>query len=192
MKRYKIFALGLLVMVSLTVFGGCFNSNNGQVSNEYSEYPFIHMTDDGMFNADEEITWREALKMFEENYKAIYDQTEEKLDTPVVRGEFMDYMVKAYNNLPAIATERDPIAYTDIVGHQYESAINRMSGAGIIDETEDMKFNPDGYMTRIEVVKFLSRIDNRSFEWRETGDAFKDVTEEHEYYKIVMNALCGK
>lgn len=191
MRIYKILAIVLLIMLLLS-FAGCFNSTNEQSSNEYSEYPFIHMTNDGMFNANEEITWREALKMFEENYKAIYDQTEEKLDAPIVRGEFMDYMVKTYNNLPAIATKREPIAYTDIAGHQYESAINRMSGAGVIDGTFDMKFNPDGYMTRIEVVKFLWKIDNRSLDFRETGESFKDITEDHEYYKVVMNALCGK
>lgn len=170
----------------------CSSNNNKNLNAEYTEFPFVEMTEDGMFNAEEKITWREALKMFERNYKAIYDQTEEKLDAYVVRGEFMDYMAKSYNTAEAVAAVREPVKYTDISGHMYEEAINKMSSAGIISETEDGKFYPDGHMTRIEVVLFLSAVDNRSLEWRNTGESFKDVPESDPYYKVIMNALCGK
>lgn len=189
----KIFVGIVLALLTLTVCA-CASSttNNKQTVNGYSEFPFIEMTEDGKFNPDEEITWREALKMFEKNYKAIYDQTEEKLDAPVVRGEFMDYMVKSFNTLPAIATIQEPIKYSDISGHQYEDAINRLSSAGVIFESKDGKFYPDGHMTRLEVVVFLFVIDDRSLEWKDTGKAFSDISESHPHYKVIMNALNGK
>ncbi len=191
MKKKILMLISAVLLLSVLTCACSDNSNKGTVDG-YTEFPFITMTDDGMFNADEEITWREALKMFEKNYRAIYDQAEEKLDAPIARGEFMDYMVKAFNTLPAVAAIQEPIEYTDISGHKYEYAIDKLSSAGVLFETEDGKFYPDGHMTRLEVVIFLAVIDNRSSEWKDTGERFSDIPESHPHYNVIMNALCGK
>ena len=194
MKKYFVFILCIMVF-SLCFVCGCV-STAGQKSeysdNEYSEYPFLTMTSDGMFNADELITWREALGMFQKNYGAIYDQSEDKLDMPIVRGEFMNYMVRAFNKFPAVSDTNKPVKYNDIADSQYKNDIDKLSAAGLLEETENGMFYPEGHMTRIEVVKFLATVSKRSNTWRETGESYKDVTPECEYYKIVMNALCGK
>ena len=62
----------------------------------------------------------------------------------------------AISILPAAAMAADAPAFSDVDGHWAESSIERWVSEGVINGKDENTFDPDGLLTRAELMKILS------------------------------------
>lgn len=76
--------------------------------------------------------------------------------------------------------------FSDVNGHWAENSIARWSEEGIVNGYEDDTFNPEGLLTRAELVAMIIRV----FEPTEIADlkAYNDVDEDAWYYEALSKA----
>lgn len=76
--------------------------------------------------------------------------------------------------LPATALAADAPTFTDVEGHWAESSIDRWTSSGVINGKDEDTFDPDGLLTRAELMKILST--TLHLEAKADLSAFEDVS----------------
>ena len=170
--------------VSVTV------TNDGQITNVRYSYADVEFPSAPKFDKDKAFE-----KLFEQQDMNLYYDGYYKPDGTVktyliYRTESFtldrDYNLCSYSGKPITKSEYTDTNYTDIAGHRYEKAITTLARYGIVLDSENRKFNPDGELNHYEFQRAVTK-------------AMKDYTpylisSESENYKplTLTNAVAAK
>ncbi|WP_172253146.1 S-layer homology domain-containing protein [Saccharibacillus deserti] len=101
----------------------------------------------------------------------------------VTRAEFAQTLTNLYDWDAASKS-----SYTDLSGHWSEKAVAALEQQGLLFDFEGQKFEPNRPITRLEVVRILNRVLERSPWEIKAQQKWSDVPTTHEHYSDIMEA----
>ena len=89
----------------------------------------------------------------------IYTKDDEKIDEPIMRGEFTEYALKLIGMTQIEINQSDaPLRFPDVVNSSYRAAVSYAADKGYVAGYSDGYFYPDNYITLNEAARVINNI----------------------------------
>ena len=128
---------------------------------------------------------QENIEEKHEWYIQGYENNEIRPDDNLTRAEAAMIFYRLIGNEDKTAKSPSEIFHDVDTDVWYAEAVTHLYDSGIIIGYDDMTYRPDRFITRAEIVKLLSMVDNSELS---KGPSFFDVTETHWAYSYISLA----